>query len=60
MIPTKPVPQIAAYAIPDNLDPDSNITEESDLHKEKHSSPNISTDEGRKISTKPVSWNAFF
>jgi hypothetical protein len=43
-----------------NLDPDSNITEESDSHSEKHSSPMTSTDEGIMISIKPVPRNASF
>jgi hypothetical protein len=38
--------------------PDSNITEESELHSEKHPSPKNSTDAGRMISIKPVSENA--
>jgi hypothetical protein len=37
-----------------NLDPDSNVTKESNPHWQKHSSPKILTDEGRMISTKPV------
>jgi hypothetical protein len=45
-------------SIRDNLEPDSNVIEESDLHKEKHSSPNNSTDAGTMISIKPVSLNA--
>jgi hypothetical protein len=44
--------------IRDNLDPDSNVIEESDLHSEKHISPKTSTDAGRMISTKPVLENA--
>jgi hypothetical protein len=48
----------APCSIRDNFDPDSKITEESDLHALKHRSHNISTDEGITISTNPVSWNA--
>jgi hypothetical protein len=40
--------------IRDNLDPDSNILEESDRYEEKHFSSNNSIDEGRIISNKPV------
>jgi hypothetical protein len=32
MISIKPVPPNAAFSIRDNLDPDSNVTEESNLH----------------------------
>jgi hypothetical protein len=39
----------------DNLEPDSNVREESDPHLEKQSPPKTSTDAGRVISTKPVS-----
>jgi hypothetical protein len=54
MISNKIVPMNAYFSIRDNLDPDSNVTEESDLHSEKHPSPKISTDEGIMISIKPV------
>jgi hypothetical protein len=54
MISTTRVPKNASISIRDNLDPDSNVTEESDLHPEKHLSPKTSTDEGRMMSTKPV------
>jgi hypothetical protein len=47
-----------SFQIGDNFDPDSNLREESDLHKEKHSSPKTSTDAGTMISTKPVPLNA--
>jgi hypothetical protein len=57
MISTKPVPRNAFFLIRDNLDPDSNRTEESDPHPEKHSLPNISTDAGITIPTNPVSVN---
>jgi hypothetical protein len=39
IIATKPVPQNALFPIRDNLDLDSNITEESDLQPEKHAQP---------------------
>jgi hypothetical protein len=58
MISTKPVSRNASASIRDNLDPDSNVTEESDLHSEKQSAPKFSTDEEIIISTKPVSRNA--
>jgi hypothetical protein len=54
MISIKPVPLNVFFSIRDNLDPDSNLTKESDLHSEKHSQPKISTDEGRMISIRPV------
>jgi hypothetical protein len=54
MILTKPVPLNECHPTSDNFDFDSNITEESDLQKLKHSTPKISTDEGRMISIKPV------
>jgi hypothetical protein len=37
-----------------NFDPDLFVTEESDLHQGKHSSPKTSTDAGIMISIKPV------
>jgi hypothetical protein len=42
----------------DNLNPDSNITENNDLHSEKHSQDTISIDAGITILTKPVRWKA--
>jgi hypothetical protein len=60
MISTKPVSLNADPSIRDNLEPDSNVTEESDLLQEKHSSPKTSTDERIMISTKPVPINARF
>jgi hypothetical protein len=60
MISTKLVPLNAHFPIRDNLDPDSNVTEKSYFHKEKHPSPKASTDAERMISTKPVSWNVHF
>jgi hypothetical protein len=47
-------------SIRDNLDPDSNVIEESDLQYEKHPQPKISIDAGRTISTKPVQKNPLF
>jgi hypothetical protein len=43
-----------------NFDPDPNVTEESYLHWQKHSSPKILTDEGRMIVSKTSLKNAFF
>jgi hypothetical protein len=60
MISTKPVLANAPFSIRDNLDPDSNVTEENDRQSVKHISPNIFTDEGRIISTKPVPPNVSF
>jgi hypothetical protein len=51
MISTSPVSWKASFSIRDNLDPDSNATEESDRHSVKHISPKTSTDEGIMIST---------
>jgi hypothetical protein len=48
----------AHISIRDNLDPVSNVTEEGDFHKEKHSLPKTSTDAGRIISTIPALENA--
>jgi hypothetical protein len=58
MISITPLQLNASFSIRDNLDPDSNVTEESDRHSEKHLSPNTSIDEGRMISTKPVLWKS--
>jgi hypothetical protein len=60
MISTKRVPQKASFSIRDNLDPDLNVTDESDPHLEKQLSPNTSTDEGRTILIQPVLQNASF
>jgi hypothetical protein len=49
MISTKRVIKNACFSIRDNLDPDSNVTEESDVQSEKQFSPKTSTDEGRMI-----------
>jgi hypothetical protein len=60
MISTKTAPMNACRSIRDNINPNSKITKESDLHSEKHLSPKISIDEGRMISIKPVLINASF
>jgi hypothetical protein len=54
MISIEPVSLNTHTSIRDNLEPDSNVIEESDLHKEKHPAPNNSTDAGTMISIKPV------
>jgi hypothetical protein len=59
MISTKPVSKNAFVSICDNLDPDSNRTEERNPQQEKQFSPKISTDAGRMILTKPVPRNAY-
>jgi hypothetical protein len=41
MISIKPVLLNASNSIRDNLEPDSNETEESDLHSEKDSQPEL-------------------
>jgi hypothetical protein len=43
MISTKPIRANANFPIRDNLDPVSNVTEESDLQSEKHLSSKTST-----------------
>jgi hypothetical protein len=48
---------IAFDSVRDNLDIDSNVTKESDLHSEKQSASKTSIDEGRMISIKPVPTN---
>jgi hypothetical protein len=57
MISINPVPQNAQSSIRDNREPDSKITEESDLHSEKQESPNDLTDEGRMRAFKRVEQN---
>jgi hypothetical protein len=54
MISTKPALRNARLSIHDNLDPDSNVTEERDSQKEKYFSPQTLIDAGRMISIKPV------
>jgi hypothetical protein len=41
----------------DNLDPDSNLAEESDLHSQKYPTPKVSDDARSTISTKSVARN---
>jgi hypothetical protein len=53
MISFKTVKLNTAFSICDNLDPDSNLTEESLTHPQKQPPPKTSTDAGRMISTKP-------
>jgi hypothetical protein len=48
----------ACVSIRDNLDPDSNVTEESNSHTAKHLLPKILREEGIMISIKPLSVNA--
>jgi hypothetical protein len=57
-LPTHPALRRTFLAIPCNFDPDSNLTEESDLHPAKQFTPKISTDAGRITSTKAVPQNA--
>jgi hypothetical protein len=45
----KPLPHNAHGSIRDNLEPESNVTEESDFHSQKHIMPKISTDKGITI-----------
>jgi hypothetical protein len=54
IMPTKPVALNAHFSIRDNIEPDSNVIEESDLHSEKQLSPKTSTGERRMTSSKPV------
>jgi hypothetical protein len=54
MISIKPVPQNAFASIRDNLEPDSNVTEESEMHSEKQLSAKTSTDAGIWTNFKPV------
>jgi hypothetical protein len=48
IISINPVSWNAQFAIRDNLDPDSNVSEVSDTYRRKQPSPKISTDEGIK------------
>jgi hypothetical protein len=56
--PKNPAFSNTSLRIPDIPDPVSIVIEESDLHSEKHFSPQTSTDAGITISTKPVAKNA--
>jgi hypothetical protein len=58
MISTRPLLKIVHPSIRDNFDLDSNATEESDPHSEKHHSPKTSIHLERLILAKPVSPNA--
>jgi hypothetical protein len=49
-------PNIRAL-IRDNLDLDSEVTEESDMQRQKHAIPKTSTDAGILSSSKPVAPN---
>jgi hypothetical protein len=53
-ISNKPVRKNDITSIPDNLDPVSNVTEESGLHTEKHVQCNTSTDAKITISINPA------
>jgi hypothetical protein len=57
-ISTRPVLKKACNPIRGNLDFDSNITEENDLHFERHLSPKASTDVARMASAERVLRNA--
>jgi hypothetical protein len=48
-LPTHPARESTSLSIPDNFDPDSNSTTESDWHSAKHPSPKLSTDAGITI-----------
>jgi hypothetical protein len=52
-------PKKASLDTSRNLDFDSNVTDESDLHSAKHFSPKTSTDAGTMIRIKPLLKNAF-
>jgi hypothetical protein len=60
MISIKPVPANAHLSIRDNLDPDANVTEESDLHSEKQYAPKTSTDAGTWTNVTPPFQDASF
>jgi hypothetical protein len=59
MISIKPVLKNVFASIRDNLEPDSNEIEESELHKEKHSSPKNPTETGILRNSSFVLLNAF-
>jgi hypothetical protein len=54
MIVIKPVPRNTHFSIRESFNPDSNLTEESDSHPEKHPSPKTSINAGRTVSSNPV------
>jgi hypothetical protein len=60
MIPIKPVPRNTDFSIRDNLDSDSNVTQESDLHSKKHFQSRISSDAGKVTHLKRLLQNVSF
>jgi hypothetical protein len=50
----------AHFSIRDNRESQSNVTEVSDLQKEKHASKSPSTDEGREMDVMALPRNAHF
>jgi hypothetical protein len=58
MISIKRVPLNTSFSICDNIDPDSNVTEESDAHKEKQFQPKNLTELGTLTNATPVFRNA--
>jgi hypothetical protein len=58
MISIKPVRKNANSSIRDNLDSDSNVTEESDPHSEKHLAPENTTEFGMVRNLTSVFSNA--
>jgi hypothetical protein len=54
MISTKPVSQSVDPSIHDNIDLDSNGTDESGLHREKQSSPKNATLQGILTNSRKV------
>jgi hypothetical protein len=59
-ISINPVPQNAHFSIRDNLDPDSNGTEESERHTAKHLKPKTSTELGKVKNFRSVLENTSF
>jgi hypothetical protein len=60
MISINPVPMNPQTSIRDNFDPDSNVTEQSDRHSEKHLKPKTSTEPGKVTNLRSVSENVSF
>jgi hypothetical protein len=60
MISTKPIQLNVHPSIRDNLNPDSNMTQESNMQSDKHITHKTSTDARTMISTKPARKNAHF
>jgi hypothetical protein len=54
MVGRMATPEKASRPTLRNLDRDSNLTDESDLHPAKHFSPKTLTDEGITISINPL------